>query len=367
MRPWRRDGLPQRRSFRLWDSLPIWLFTFLAICVLGMAVLGATRMPASMVVRQTIQEAVISARAGLAYDVEVTAATSIWPAGTRLESDRALYSYAGSPVMHVRPYVDLAGPHPGTLENLALLAVDLSGSTPLGKPLWSTPAFAPENRTEAIALPGGGSSVRIEGPEVAVDMADAHARTKRIREELGFIQSEDGLAVTFTATVRAIVDGTAYELPMQVTLPVHLQEDGFVPGALAKATQTVEAKGDRVEESQVPVAFAARLAKQVGWLAAALTLGAAGGAFAFLRRPRRRSGILLPPEYRRFKDWITVGRVGVPSRSVVEVQSLEGLVDLAIDMNKRVIFDLECRCCTVVDGEVAYRYCPPSGRQTADK
>ncbi|WP_241989535.1 DUF5305 family protein, partial [Halorubrum sp. SP9] len=41
------------------------------------------------------------------------------------------------------------------------------------------------------------------------------------------------------------------------------------------------------------------------------------------------------------------------------VDDLEGLVDVAIDTNKRVIKDEQLGVCTVLDGEFAYLYVQP--------
>lgn len=59
----------------------------------------------------------------------------------------------------------------------------------------------------------------------------------------------------------------------------------------------------------------------------------------------------------RFDEWISRGRVpkDTGQRSVY-VESLEDLVDVAIDSSKRVIRDPERDQYVVIDGDIVYRY-----------
>lgn len=60
-----------------------------------------------------------------------------------------------------------------------------------------------------------------------------------------------------------------------------------------------------------------------------------------------------------FDEWISHGEI--PTRSekeYVRVESLEDVVDIAIDTNKRVIFDANLEAYGVVDGDIVYYYTP---------
>ncbi|MGE5673995.1 MAG: DUF5305 family protein [Mycobacterium leprae] len=346
---WRQKGL------RL-----VGLCTLFATGAFAMAGLRAAQAPAYRVVEQTVPETVLTAEAGLTYDVEMTAPTSVWPAGARLEPDRALYTYAGDPVLHLRPILSLSGPRPGTVTGLSLLAVDLSGFNLLNLPIWQKPALPPQNWEVSEPLPGDSTPVRLEGPEVAIRMAEVRAKARQIRDDLGFIQSTEGMVITFTATVKATVDQRDYQLPLQVVLPIKLEEDGYAPGPLKKAVQSAEAKGERVETVQVPIGFLSRLSRQIGWLCCGVIWVLVGAVLLYMRKPRKQRtfGPFLSPSHQRFKDWITVGRVTPHDALVVQVLTLDGLVDLAIDMNKRVVLDPDRKQYVVIDEGVFYIFSP---------
>lgn len=58
-----------------------------------------------------------------------------------------------------------------------------------------------------------------------------------------------------------------------------------------------------------------------------------------------------------FDEWISSGRIPTRGdREYVEVDSLEDLVDVAIDSNKRVIHQEEIETYAIVDGDVVYYY-----------
>jgi hypothetical protein len=61
-------------------------------------------------------------------------------------------------------------------------------------------------------------------------------------------------------------------------------------------------------------------------------------------------------EHRRFKEWITEGSVDVKDKLSINILSLEGLVDLAIDLDKRVIFDPTVHKYYVLTEDLVYIY-----------
>lgn len=66
-------------------------------------------------------------------------------------------------------------------------------------------------------------------------------------------------------------------------------------------------------------------------------------------------------EREAFDDWISRGRVPpkATERPVVEIDSLEDLVDIAVDTDARVIEDVDANCYYVLSEANCYRYRPP--------
>jgi len=76
---------------------------------------------------------------------------------------------------------------------------------------------------------------------------------------------------------------------------------------------------------------------------------------------RERQWLTYRSTREEFDDWITTGRVpdAAVDQSVVEVDTLSGLVDLAIDTDNRVIEDRARGACLVLAEDCWYRYETP--------
>ena len=75
-----------------------------------------------------------------------------------------------------------------------------------------------------------------------------------------------------------------------------------------------------------------------------------------------RAWLAYRSERDEFDEWITTGRVPETAvgSTVVDVDSLEGLVDVAIDTNNRVIEDERRNACLVLTENCWYRYERPT-------
>ena len=62
--------------------------------------------------------------------------------------------------------------------------------------------------------------------------------------------------------------------------------------------------------------------------------------------------------HRRYKEWITEGNVEIRDKLSINILSLEGLVDLAIDLDKRVIFDSGVNKYYVLAEDIVYVHDP---------
>lgn len=77
---------------------------------------------------------------------------------------------------------------------------------------------------------------------------------------------------------------------------------------------------------------------------------------------QERAWLAFQSERQTFEEWITAGTVPPDATTgrVAAVDSLEGLVDVAIDSNRRVIEDESSEMFAVLLDETTYRYDPPS-------
>lgn len=214
---------------------------------------------------------------------------------------------------------------------------------------WRITESLEANRTEELAA-GENHTVPFE-----IDVDDANDRIEGIEAELG---SSPG---TVEVLVRAetTIDGTVGGEPIEDTTETRLR---IKPGAdtYEVEVQASEESYETVERTTVPVDHGP--VRSIG--SVFLLIGSLAG-LAGLTAARQhdalvpdddRDWIAFSRERAEFDDWITRGELApeLGDRPRITVDSLEGIVDVAIDCNKRVIEDGESYF--VVDDELLYVY-----------
>lgn len=339
---------------------PLLTALLLALITSGWAIYRAVHAPATETVETNVQVEEFTVWVRFEYVVEITEETLLWPAGTLLQPGRPLYSYAGSPLLHITPVVEVL---PGQMEDFAGLQqvrVELRALNYGGETVWTHPAVSPvEEPFQSVT----GESVKHHGSVLTLPVSDLRRQIQRINEENGFQQVNNRI----TVLTRVQVEGRAgdrFELAtVNGTLPFHLDTQGFFVPPLEKqaASHTVEyTRTDRVE---IMVPVSRRL--QAEWPVASIGLTSLILSLIVetVRRRREASTKREPdPEHRRLKSWITEGQVRTNGAHTIDVYSLEGLVDVAIDMKKRVIYDRTRHNYHVIDEGIVYSYCPEQER-----
>ena len=182
-----------------------------------------------------------------------------------------------------------------------------------------------------------------------------------VEQELGTAGSIE-IRVISTSNVEGTLGGRSVENTYESVMPITVNPQTF----RVLEIQTVDEPGERtetVERTAEPSAVEA-----VGSLAVLLLgVGGVGGLLAARRtgyiRLSREDRELLETyqQEQEFSEWITRGTF--PSErdyeATILVDDLEGLVDVAIDTNKRVIKDEQLGVSTVLDGDYVYVYVRP--------
>lgn len=240
---------------------------------------------------------------------------------------------------------------------VALVVRSVDGDTESGQTVyWEYDRVL--GRTNASLAPGEETTIPFSVNVSAVD-----AEAQRVDESVGGTPGEIRTVVVARTSLSGTRNGQPVEATRTYRLPLAL--DGNVyrvddPGVVTS--------GDgRTEQVRVPVEYG-RLRAVGGPLLALLGFGAAV-ALAVGRRTGRltvtdheRAWLAYAKRREEFDDWITTARVPVtePSPAVVEVDTLDGLVDVAIDTDNRVIEDTERGVFLVLTGDRWYRYDPPT-------
>ena len=221
--------------------------------------------------------------------------------------------------------------------------------------LWSFEQDLANETTEGIE-PGGNQTV-----EVAVNVNSVLNNISEVEAQLGAAGTTE-ISVVSVSTVEGEIGGQSINNTYESTMPVAVNPETF----RVLEIQTVDEQNEVTED--VDVVSEPSLRERIG-SALALLLSIAGVAGLV---GARYAGVIeltddetqLLETYQQeqeFDEWITPGTF--PSEQDYEatilVDDLEGLVDVAIDTNKRVIKDEQLGVSTVLDGEYAYVYVRP--------
>ncbi|WP_276260829.1 DUF5305 domain-containing protein [Haloglomus litoreum] len=195
-----------------------------------------------------------------------------------------------------------------------------------------------------------------------MNVSAVQQRVDRIEARLGGTPGETEARVLARVRATGTVNGQSVSRFTEHAVTVELDEGTYqVTDSETSRTRQNTTRELTVRNSYGPLR---RLGSPLVLLVGAVgVVGLAGaGATGRLDVPDdARERLTFEADRREFDDWITPGTVALPERpdARIEVDSLEGLVDVAIDTDNRVIEDLEQGGYLVLDDERTYRFDPP--------
>lgn len=265
----------------------------------------------------------------------VTGETPLYEQGTRLE-DQPAYFYNATPdlTVHVRTSV------PADREvSLAQRLVVRHVAERAGDPFWETRRVL---ATSEETVADGEATMN-----ATFDVREVRATVDEVRSEIGGVG-------TFRTELRLLVDyrtPTAdADLTPTSTLVLTDRAYWFEGDRTANRTHT-ETETREVTESPAlgePFVF--------GGFGVGLLLLAVGVA-ALQRREFDLETIEMEITRSRYEEWISRGEIPTKAeKEYITIDTLEDLVDIGIDSNKRVIYDTAYETYGVVDGDVVYYY-----------
>ena len=291
------------------------------------------------------------------HQAPVTEDTTVFEQGDVLQ-DRTSYFTQIAPVLGGSfSYGYELDPGPGTAGETDLgAAADLTlvvRSVADGTELWRFEEPLAAESAESLA-PGETLTVPF-----AVNVTELRTRISDIREELGASPGETEVRVvsqlSLTGTrIGEPVDRTqTYELGLDPGESVYrvTADDPVTDSASRTVERTVTATYGPVRSVGAPLLLIGGLVALSG-----LAAGARRDEFEVSAVTRDRM------EYQavagEFGEWLTRGEIpeAAMDRPRVPVESLEGLVDVAVDSNSRVIEDRDRGYCAVLGDDVTYLY-----------
>jgi len=309
------------------------VLALLALTAFGAAGWTATHPPTTEVTDQTnVQQAALDSSA----NATVTGNTSLYENGTVLH-DPAVFPRS-APDLRVTPTARSGN---ASFEHVSQNVTLVYAATRNGETFWSRRvplAAASANDTGALATP------------VAID-------SERVRDRLRTFRRDVGDAGTVRATVR--IDTTyrvaGYDGELSASAPLSFGENWYdVDDADASRSHDTPRERTVAIPSTRPVSPGA-----LGGLGAVLSL-VAGGVLLWYRAWRPPLSAVETDLHRhRYDEWISTGRLSLESGGdIVEVRTLEDLVDVAIDTNARVVHDPTAGCYVVLTEATRYQYVP---------
>ncbi len=351
-----------RKNKRFINSLIILLLT--AACIAAAVLTYLNYVPPA-------QEAPPEEQVVISYkpDYEIIAgkATSVWSKGQTLEQGRAAYFYAGEPYLKFKPFITISDNGRVELRGSAAVNIKLQAVSDSGKLFWDYSLFEPAVMDFALYRSDVNQDKAIIGRlnEESIDIKSAYDKILEINDEIKHYSALYQLLITTEIEYSGSVNNRPVSGVFKNTLPVTLRNESFTIAATDESSTDIVLNGYYTgvkPEQNILVKLYYANSKYFTIDAVLLLLLIAAIVIRF--KPVR-----VKSESRRFKEWITEGSVNTGNTVNVAVYSLEGLVDLAIDLDKRVIHDLDKKKYYVLDENLAYVFNPEAGRVsfTGDK
>jgi hypothetical protein len=344
--------------------------TLLVVCLVASAVAGVVTADAMQPQSKTVteQQTLYEPSAAVSHGADVVTETSVYDR-ERLEN-RPVYFANVSPV--ISGTVTIGHQGDATLNTTVETAVVLraiagsdgssgGGGQPTETTVYWERTFARNTTTAAL---DGGEQLHVP---YAVNATALFERVDAIQRALDSSAGETQVFLRATVHRRGQVDGRTVD--QSEDLRVRFTGDGTAvrvePSGLDASPVTVTERRRVTERPGGPVVAASLVGAGVVWLA---TFGLVSVGVAARYRDVRiaptdteRARAQFESEHEEFSEWITTGTVpdSVRERTTVAVDSLTGLVDVAIDTDSRVIESTDDGRFYVPNGQLCYVYEPP--------
>jgi len=264
----------------------------------------------------------------------ITGNTSLYEKGTELVNEPA-YLLSASP--NVTLSIDLRLPESVRTRVHERLVFELSG-TKDGEEFWSEDRVL-INRTRRINASSPATSVTINVPQLARDLET--------------VRSEAGKIGVFSSQLRLEVEYASdrYSGTLVSTAGLQITDRAYwIDGTLSEQETKTTTVTERTQTPTDPFSYL------VPGLAGIIALGMSGVVWT-----RHRDVDLTAVEKAinrsQYEEWLSTGEFPAgPNKRHIRMENLEDVVDVAIDSNKRVIYDDSYRVYAVADGDLVYYF-----------
>ena len=289
------------------------------------------------------------------HSATITNGSEAFPAGTTL-SNQSVYFTSIAPVLNGSFTYTYDAATGNILSNTTLMLVLHSVEETGGgnaTEYWRITRTLGTQQTNSLA-PGEPQRVMF-----SVNMNATQQRANQIEEEIGGSPGTVEASIVARTTINGTIENTSVSRTQRYELPIEFSDGRYTvhdPGNLtdqSKVTRQVA-----VETTHGPLRSTGSVFLFLIPLWALIGLGTARWQGILDIDDRERARLEMQAASAEFDEWITTARIPDTVLDVphIQVDSLEGLVDVAIDTNQRVINDPERKKYVVLGGHVCYTY-----------
>ncbi|MFC4542572.1 DUF5305 domain-containing protein [Halosolutus amylolyticus] len=305
----------------------------IALAVVGVLAVVATgwvvATPSTSTTTQQVNQETVSTETTTSA---VVVEDGLWESGTRLV-DSSVYTFAATPNLTITPRTAVASSEASVIHEVRIRHEAARD----GSVFWEE--TVPQSRTEASVVDGVATS------ETTITVDDVRDQRAALEDDLVDVGS-----ITTSIEVVVEYDTGTYADEQVLSSPVRMTEDAYwLEEPLEDSTDHSETATIEVQESPNAPAIGVLL------LVAVLSFG--GAAFVYTRGPIDVDAARRAVYEQRYAEWISRGSIPMWVGDYhVELDTLEDVVDVAIDTNERVVNDRQRDLFAVVNGNVVYYY-----------
>lgn len=289
------------------------------------------------------------------YTITTTKAVNIWPAGTILDQGLNAYFYATEPRLNYATNIDVSGLSKGQLNGVISTQIILQALDSNSKIYWSQilQSNTPQNfNLYKNSAAQADMTSYIEVP-IALDITSIYNLAAETEKQLKFQSNNIKLNINSQITLEGMADGNKVSKAFVSSLPMTLQTTSFSIPIPSDVTAKINLVSLNTATKSEPLVT--KLYKNWFVIVTDILLLLLLAISVLLNR---KKVLKTAVEHNRYKEWITEGSVELKNKLIINIFKLKGLVDLAIDLDKRVIYDGSLKKYYVLEEDIAYVHDP---------
>jgi len=282
------------------------------------------------------------------YSVITTKDSILWPANTNIAQGAQAYFYVVEPFVQYTPQIDVSGATQLNLKGSATVDLMIQAVNEKQEVYWSK--LMTEYPAQTLSLTDSNQPYRLN--PIQVNLLDFNTQINTINTELNFTNAIYQLLIVTRVEYTGSVNTKTVSGTISSTLPITFQAVSFT---IPQTVNSVSTSKIVLSNDVVSTTLLERLQTKPYPLISDFGIVL---FILFLIYKNQKSMVQTKRQHRRFKEWITDGRVQTKDHVNINVYTLEGLVDLAIDLDKRVIFDPDKERYYVLEETIVYVFDP---------